>query len=457
MDDCDLVVIGAGPAGLAAAVRAAGLGLSVVVLDEQPRAGGQVWRDVGQLDPARAEALGRDYTAGRPLVDALRASGARHLTGAVVWRIEPSGQVTFSQDGRAQLVRGRRLLLATGAMERPMPVPGWTLPGVLTAGAGQILLKSSGLVPERAVLAGSGPLLYLLAVQMLRAGVPPLALVETQTATDFAQALRHAPRALIGSKMLAKGAAMLSALRRAGVPRYRGATGLECVGVSRVEALRLVHAGRPVEIGCDTVLLHHGVIPNTQVSRSLELPHVWDKRQHAFRPTCDPWGRTALPTVFVAGDGAGIAGAQAAVLAGEIAALAIASDLGALPEGERDLAGRSLRARLSVERAARPFLDAAFPPFRQALAPADDTIICRCEEVTAGDIRRFAGLGCKGPNQAKAFGRVGMGPCQGRVCGPSVTGLLAQAHGQPPEVIGSFRVRAPLKPVTLGELAALAP
>ncbi|MDP5348131.1 MAG: NAD(P)/FAD-dependent oxidoreductase, partial [Paracoccaceae bacterium] len=194
MTTVDLIVIGAGPAGMAAATEAAGLGLSVTVLDEQTAAGGQIYRAVTGAGAQRGAVLGQDYLDGAGLALAMQASGAQHLTGAVVWNIEADAEgitVTWSQDGHAAQLRAARLILATGALERPVPIPGWTLPGVMTAGAGQILLKASGLVAERAVLAGSGPLLYLLAAQMARAGTPPLALVETQGMRDTIRALPH--------------------------------------------------------------------------------------------------------------------------------------------------------------------------------------------------------------------------------------------------------------------------
>lgn len=455
MDSADLVILGAGPAGMAAAAQAVGLGLSVLVLDEQPRPGGQIWREVGRAAPLRGVLLGTDYTAGTAFVQALDHPGITHVAGASVWQVERDGTVAFSRDGAAQVVRGRRILLANGALERPMPLPGWTLPGVLTAGAAQILLKASGLVPERAVLVGAGPLIYLVAAQMVRAGCPPLALVETQTQGDFLRAATYLPRALLGLGTLLKGLGLLRELRRAGVARFIDATDIVVEGADHAEAVIFRAKGRQHRIACDTVLLHHGIVPNTQASRSLDLPHRWDDAQRSFRPIVDGWGRSPTPAVFIAGDGAGIVGAKAATLTGQLAALAIAHDLGRLSDGDRDLAARPLRVRLALETAARPFLDRAYPAFLQALAPADTTIICRCEEVTAGTIRRHAALGCLGPNQTKAFSRSGMGPCQGRYCGLTVTEILSASHGRTPDETGAYRIRAPIKPVTLGELAAI--
>lgn len=451
----DLVIIGAGPAGMAAAATAAELGLSVALLDEQSRPGGQIYRDVDRVAALRGDILGADYIHGRSLTAGLHHGAITHLEGTTVWAIEDGFRISYTKDGRGAQIGAERVLLATGALERPMPVPGWTLPGVMTAGAGQILLKQSGLVARQAVLVGAGPLLYLIAAQMVRAGTPPLAMVETQTRSDLFRALRHLDGALRGWRYLAKGLAMLAEIKRAGVARYTGATGLRIEGTDKAEALRFTHRGRTHRIACTTVFLHHGVVPNTQAARSLGVTHRWDTRQACFNPVLDGWGQSDVPGIFMAGDGTGIGGAKAAEIAGRLAALKLAEALGHISAAERDRRAAPLHSAKARERAARPFLDLAYPPCAEAMAPEDATTICRCEEVTAGDIRRYAALGCLGPNQTKAFGRAGMGPCQGRYCGLTVTALLAEANGQTPDETGYYRIRPPLKPVTLGELAAM--
>lgn len=451
----DIVVIGAGPAGMAAAITAAAHGGKVCLLDEQSRAGGQIYRDVSVAGEHRTEILGADYAHGAGLVRALADSPVDHCTGATVWRIDRDGRVVFSVGGQARQIAGARLILATGALERPVPIPGWTLPGVMTAGAGQILLKQSGLIAEGAVLAGSGPLLYLLAVQMIRAGVPPAALVETQTRQDLVRSLRYFGGALKNWPALKKGQGMLAALRRAGVRRYQGARSLRVEGQGAAEALCFEAGGQMHRMKTTTVLLHQGVVPNIQASQSLGLEHRWDDRLQCFVPVVTLWGQSSCPTLFIAGDGAGIAGARAAEEAGRIAALGALWSLGRLTDRDRDRAAEGPRKALVREQAIRPFLETAYPPSPECLAPADSTVICRCEEVTAGDIRSYAALGCTGPNQTKAFGRSGMGPCQGRYCGLTVTRLLADATGQTPQSVGYYRIRPPLKPITLGELATL--
>ncbi len=447
----ELAIIGAGPAGIAAAVLAAELGLDTVLVDEQESPGGQIYRAIERAEPDTP--LGPDYLAGRPLAAALRASRVDYRPGTNLWHIDPDGTLFLENAGRTETVIARRVLLATGAIERPVPIPGWTLPGVMTAGAAQILLKSADLVPEGgAVLAGQGPLLYLVASQLVRAGAPPVALLETAPLDNYLDAARSLASLWPGRRLLIKGLGLVSAVKRAGVPIRRGVRGIRAIGQRRVD--RIVWEGG--ELAADYLFLHEGVIPNVQISLALQLRHEWDKTQLCWRPSLDPWGQTSLPNIAVAGDGGGIAGAEAAVLTGRLAALDAALWLGHIGEAERDRRARPIRAALDRERALRPFLDRLFRPSRPVMVPLEDDIVaCRCEEVSVGQIRRAARLGATGPNQLKAFTRCGMGPCQGRICGPVVAAIVADVLGKSIAEIGTYRPRAPFKPITVGALADL--
>jgi len=437
---------------MAAATLASELGLSTVVLDEQGAPGGQIYRAVERAAPDSP--LGPDYLAGRDLAAAFRASQTEYRPATTVWHIDPEGAVSILANGRSETLTARRILLATGAYERPVPIPGWTLPGVMTVGGAQILLKTADLVPgERTVLAGQGPLLFLAAAQLVRAGAPPVAILETAPHANYTAAAARLGAAWAGRNHLAKGLGLITELRRAGIPIRRAVGGLRVLGRDRVEGL----AWNGGQLAADHLLLHEGVIPNTQVSLALGLAHDWDEAQRCWRPSLDQWGNSSVPTIAVAGDGGGIGGAAAAALSGRLAALAAATILGRLDAAERDRRARPLHRALARELAFRPFLDALYRPGPAILTPPDDTVtICRCEEVTAGMIRRAARLGAQGPNQAKAFTRCGMGPCQGRLCGPLVTAIMAEALQKPIPEIGTYRPRAPYKPITVGALAGLA-
>jgi NADPH-dependent 2,4-dienoyl-CoA reductase/sulfur reductase-like enzyme len=248
---------------------------------------------------------------------------------------------------------------------------------------------------------------------------------------------------------------MLREIRRHGVAHHRAVTGLRACGNGQITALRFQSGRREREIGCALLLLHQGVVPNVQVTRSLGIEHDWSALQRCWHPRTGSWGETSIDGIYVAGDGAGIGGAQAATHQGRLAGLHAARHLDAISGEDCESRAGNERRALAIELAIRPFLDALYAPAGELLRPADETVVCRCEEVTAGAVREYVRLGCLGPNQTKAFGRPGMGPCQGRMCGLTVSEIIAGARRVPPAEVGYYRVRPPIKPVTLGELAAI--
>lgn len=452
----DLIVVGAGPAGLSAAIEAREWGLSVALLDEQAAAGGQIYRGVDSANAKHRSVLGADYAAGAALTKAFAESGAQHIAGASVWNVGRDMKVNYLLQGANTVLQARHIVLASGAMERPFPVPGWTLPGVMGAGAAQILYKSAGALPSApVVLAGCGPLLYLLANQYLQAGVTLKAVIHTTQRSDYMRALPHLPGALRGWRDLRKGVRMLGQLRRHQVPVYAGAEAFAIQGTDRAEAVSFTCKGREHRIESALVLLHQGVVPNTQFSWSLRAKHTWNETQLCWVPETDEYGQIEDTGIYIVGDSRGIVGAKASASQGRLAAIAIASKLQRSDVSDCGAVEKALRADLHKQLHIRPFLDALYrPPVSHRIPQEDSVIVCRCEEVTAGQIRKYTDVGCQGPNQTKAFGRCGMGPCQGRLCGLTVTELIAEARGVSPEDVGYYSIRPPIKPVTIGELAA---
>ena len=451
-DAYDVAVVGAGPAGLAAASVCARAGLATVLFDEQPSPGGQIYRAVTATPVKRGTILGADYWAGADLAQKFLASGAHYVPGATVWNLTREREIGVSVAGAARILGAERVILATGALERPFPIPGWTLPGVMTAGAGQILLKSSGLVPDgRTVIAGCGPLLWLIAWQYLNAGARLDAILETTGAARVG-AWRHAG-AFAASPYFLKGLRLMLAVRRR-IRVVKNVIELCAEGRERVEAVTCRTArGGEQRIAVDNLFLHQGVVPNVNLAMAAGIEHRWDGGQLCFSPVLDADGGTAIPGIAIAGDGAGIAGAEAAQARGLLAGLAAVR---ALRPGAPVLAdAAAVRGRLARFMRGRAFLDTYYRPAGQFRRPARDTLVCRCEEVTAGQIADTVALGCIGPNQMKAFLRCGMGPCQGRLCGLTVAELIAQARGVDPQEVGYYRLRPPIKPITLGELARL--
>jgi hypothetical protein len=253
-----------------------------------------------------------------------------------------------------------------------------------------------------------------------------------------------------GFAQLAKGIGLILKARQSGMRVITGAKHLRAEGSPRVQGLRFEGGYE----ACDTLLLHEGVIPSTHISMAIGLEHGWDAQQLCWRPKLDVFGASSHARIAVAGDGAVIGGWEAAVAAGQLAALDAGLRLGRIARANRDARAEVSAAALLQARALRPFLDALYAPSQEILAPPEEsTIICRCEEVTAGSLRWAAAIGATGPNQAKAYLRCGMGPCQGRLCGPTVAAVIAETRSVPVEEVGHFRPRAPYKPITVNELA----
>lgn len=448
----DVAIVGAGPAGLAAAACCANAGLATVLFDEQAAAGGQIYRSITETPIAEKRVLGASYWNGMELLEAFRASRTHYVPGATVWSLSREREIGVSFGGGSRLVRAQRVILCTGALERPFPIPGWILPGVMTAGAAQILLKSAGVVPAgRTVLAGCGPLLWLIARQYLYAGVELEAILDTTPADNRTRALPHLLPFLC-SGYVSEGLKLLHTVKRQ-VRVVSGVTAMRAVGQEKATAVAYRRgSGAEENIAIDTLLLHQGVVPNVNLAMSVGIEHRWDETQLCWVPMLDRYGNSSVGGIAIAGDGAGIAGAQAARWRGVLAAVGAARALG---RSELDINEAPARRELARALRGRAFLDALYRPARSFRQPAQDTIVCRCEEVTARQVTETVALGCPGPNQMKAFLRCGMGPCQGRLCGLTVTELIAAARGVSPQNVGYYRLRPPVKPITVAELAAL--
>ena len=458
----DLLVIGAGPAGLAAAATAAKLGLSVTLIDEQPAPGGQIHRGIESRTVQASSVSYADDARGAALVVEFRSCGAQYLSGTQVWQMEPDRKVYITDGTRTFCMQAKRVLIAVGAMERPVPIPGWTLPGVMTVGAAQIRYKTTGWLPPNGTngtngtwLAGSGPLLWLYAAQVIEAGGCVAGILDTTPRSNYTQALRYAAGALRNHGYLIRGRALQNTVRKAGVRVVQDVLALEAQGDGQVSRVRY----RVGDTWCDEaaamVLLHQGVVPHVHASRSIGAQHRWDALQRAFAPETDAWGNLGVEGYAAAGDCAGIVGAEASALQGRLTALEAARALGVINEQQRNNEAAPMRAELARHLPVRPFLDQLFAPRASLLAPGDDVLVCRCESITARQLRDAVKLGAMGPNQVKAFTRCGMGPCQGRLCGLATAEIIAVARGVSMAETGVFNVRPPLKPLSLSELAAL--
>lgn len=461
LQSVDLLVIGAGPAGARAALRAQGCGLSVLLVDENHDAGGQVWRPLPTgFARATGATLSTEARQGDALREELRRAGVRCLFGHKVWNVGTSLRTDLIGPDGTVSWQPRALLVATGATERVVPFPGWTLPGVMGLAAATILLKSQNMLPgRRTVVAGSGPLLLAVANGILKAGGEVAAVLDLASPGDWLRAL---PSLTGRPDLLWQGAQWYATLRMAGVPvlHRHGIQFVEAVGGGfQLRAQRVDAAGRPIAgpafrvFAADSVTVGHGLMPGTEVTRLLRARHRYAAERGGWIADTDPDGRTSVAGLYVAGDGAGIAGAAAAGAHGELAALACARDLGRL--AAKAHAGERARLLAQWHKPARfGRAMARLMALREGAVAgiAADTIVCRCEDVTRAEIDAAARDGARDLNQLKAWTRCGMGPCQGRSCG-DVAGALLAAHVGSREAVGCFTGRAPLRPVSLAEVA----
>lgn len=444
-------VVGAGPAGMSVAIKLAAAGEQVTVIDMAPSPGGQIYREVSNAKTT-PDFLGPDYHRGKELVDEFLTSTIDYQPNSRVWwleKIDTGFRIGIKTADQVRTLETQKLIIATGAIERPLPFQGWQLPGVMTAGAAQILMKQSALVPSSPpVLAGSGPLLYLLAHQLMKAGTSPLAVLDCSASGSFLQPMKQPLRSWFGRKYLFKGVFLMAALRLAGVKIIRGVSDITAQGDTEITSVHYRQKNQTKKLACNLLLTHFGVIPEPQTARALNVPFHWHDQQVAFIPTRNEEQFSVDDNLWMIGDCAGINGAINAELEGDLLAARLLND------SIKNIA-KKVKDRLH-ENAIRPVLEAMFKPPENWLAQqSPETIICRCESVSLKKIIEAMTNGAQTANHLKTFTRCGMGSCQGRMCGTAVSQILAAQSKKTLDQTGYYRIRTPINPITLGDLGAL--
>ncbi|WP_207915115.1 NAD(P)/FAD-dependent oxidoreductase [Micromonospora sp. 15K316] len=475
----DVAVVGAGPAGLAAAVEAAEAGLDVLLIDTAGQPGGQYWRHYDRTHARPEDRIGHHdwpvFTRLRTRLDELQAEGRiRYLPGHQVWLITRDSEAAFTLRVTAttststaaggasgETLTAHALILCPGGYDRQLPVPGWDLPGVLTAGGAQALLKghrtSAG---RRAVVAGTGPFLLPVATGLARAGVRVAAVIEANATVGW---LRSPAGAVSAPGKGVEALRYAASMARHRIP-YRTRTVIrEVLGDGRVDAVRVARVdgdGRPTgpdeEITVDFVAFGWGFTPSLELPLMLGAETAKDT-DGSLVVTVDELQRSSVDGLYVAGEATGVGGATLAVTEGRLSALALAGDRGlpADPTRVRRLRGAVRRARRFATAMHRTYpLPRAWPEWL-----TETTLVCRCEEVPYADLRRaHHELGAEDARTLKLLARPGMGWCQGRVCGLATAGIAAWLGGRETGVddLRPLAGRSLAVPVPLGELAALA-
>jgi thioredoxin reductase/bacterioferritin-associated ferredoxin len=454
----DLIVIGAGPAGAAAALSASRAGLDVVLLDEAALPGGQVYRAPPAGLSISEARRGPDDRAGDRLQAEVAASTIRWRGAARVWSISGAFRVdAVTASGNESFV-APRLVAATGAHERLVPFPGWTLPGVIGLAAATILLKSQGMVPgRRTVVAGCGPLLAAVAAKIVTGGGTVAAVVDLASPRDWLGAVSgfiRRPR-LFGQGVgwaLKLAGARVPVLFRHTVVAAEGDELCERVRVARVDAEGRPSGEEARVLEADALAIGHGLVPGSEIPRLLRARHEFELEQGGWTPVRDAFGHCSVAGLYAVGDGAAVAGAEPARLSGQLAGLAAAHDAGRLDMDAFSRAAQPIRAeldRMLVFSRAVARLMRARPAMVAGVAP--ETVVCRCEDVMRFEIEAAIADGARDLDQLKHFTRCGMGPCQGRMCGETAAELLARHLGSR-EAAGYWTGRPPLRPVALADL-----
>lgn len=449
----DIIVIGAGPSGMSAANMAVKIGLQVLLVDEQASPGGQVYKNITGKD-SKKRFNNDEFREGSSIVrEFFDNTGICYCPDTVVWFIE-KGRVLCSMDGERREFKGQYIVVATGAMERPVPFKGWTLPGVMTAGSADLLHKSAGILPKGPVIiAGNGPLLEKIQMNLHELGVDICAVAEMSTISQQLKSLFHLPKALGDLPFLVKGGIMKKENILSKVKRFKHVKEMEAKGEGSFDkAVFFIKGGEQCHLPGKTLLYHHGVIPRTHITRTLQVEHAWNEGQRYWYPKTDIYGKTNVQGIYVVGDGAFVHGAAASSCKGKLTALDIAFQMGCISMQERRKFEKSILVNLKKSLCTRDFIDGWFAPDKHLYEMEDSVLVCRCEGVTAGEIRNAVSEGCLDPNDIKIRTRCGMGPCQGRMCGPALSEIAAQSLGISLGSMAPLKPRTPIRPMPFGEI-----
>ncbi len=450
-----VIIVGAGPAGTRCAETLVKAGIRPTVIDEGRRNGGQIYRRQPENFTRSYETLYGSEAARAKSVhcsfDALHED-MDYLPETLIWNIANSHVYTVSHN-QQQVLPFDALILCTGTTDRLMPLKGWNLAGTFSMGGAQVALKSQACaIGRQVVFMGTGPLLYLVAAQYAKAGAGVAAVLDTSS--WFARVMAT-PKLLAQPSVLWKGIALTVELLRAGVSVRTGVEPLAIEGNPEMGVSALTFKdgwGRTRTIDCDAVAMGYHLRPETQLADLARCEFYFDQPTRQWLPRIDDDGRSSVPGIYLAGDGAQVLGANAAEVSGQIAGMAVLEDFGRIvDEPAHSQTLMTLRNELASLRRFASGLNQAFPwPAQQAARVTDDTIVCRCEAVSAGELRNVVyAAGADESNRAKAFSRVGMGRCQGRYCGNAAAEIIAHAARLPVEQVGRLRGQAPVKPLPI--------
>ena len=456
----DLVIVGAGPAGMAAAATACRAGLGVTLIDENLSTGGQIYRQSPAALAGLSVPTGESSLHGKQMIGELESlkDQIEWLPNTSVWGYFPERRLAVRSDRGWQIIAAKQIIFAAGAYEFVSPFPGWTLPGVMTPGGAQSMVKTMKILPgSRILIAGSGPFLLVVAAQLHAAGAEVVGVLETARRRD---AVRHLPSLFSYPKLLRQGRHYLQQLRKANIPLHWGHLVTSAEGSESVENVTIAACdgnGRPrgqtSTIAIDTLCVGYGFVPRTELAQMADCAMEYCELAGGWIPQVDATFETSVSGVRVAGDGGGVAGAIVAEIEGTVAGLAAAHQLGTIDDVTYQARFDPLAKQLRKLRTFRSALDRIYrirPGLLDLACP--DTTICRCEEISRQEIEEGIEFGGTNISTLKVITRAGMGPCQGKMCWPTVARLIADKEGKSVAEIGDVRVRPPIGALAMTDL-----
>jgi glycine/D-amino acid oxidase-like deaminating enzyme/bacterioferritin-associated ferredoxin len=463
--DCDVLVVGAGPAGMSAATRISEAGATVVVVDERSEPGGQFFKQLANSysftgnKPSDAQ-----YRDGAVLIEQLTSTDAQVINAATVWGTfrdkDGNMEICIAAGTKSYIVHTRQLVLATGAFESVPVFPGWTMPGVMTTGAAQSLVRAYRVAPgQKILIAGNGPLNLHLAYELVMGGIDVVAVAESGP-RPFPRRMFAAIGALMSSpNLMLQGIGYLSVLRKHGVPTFYGHHISRAEGDGRVRSGSIAKIGRDKRLlpgtekqyEVDAVCVGYSLQPSNELARSLGCKHAV-VAPGFLAPVRDRTGQTDIAGVFVIGDGGVLGGANVAMAEGRLAAHAVLGNL-------LDAGSKPDRRDRKLLRRHRRFQRSLWSIYKAPeVAPASgDTPVCRCEMVTLDTIKSLIKSGVHEMGSIKRLSRAGMGPCQGRYCQKQIAMILAELTGNIPTAEEMFASQLPIKPTLIANIAAKKP
>ncbi|MDA0217132.1 MAG: NAD(P)/FAD-dependent oxidoreductase [Actinobacteria bacterium] len=456
-------MIGGGPAGMAAAASAARHGVQVALIDERTTFGGQIFKRLGPgfhlADPAD---LGNDYSRGAQLIEGIDHRLITLFNETLVLTIEGSTVITSHPRFGVRNFSFNNLIVAPGAYDRPVVFPGWTLPGVMTAGAVQTLVKTQQISPGRKILfAGSGPLALAFSAQLIKLGAPVYKVLESapfpsplslaRLALNVGGNLDLAADALRYQSILLKN--RIPFLYRRIILKAEGDGRVESVTYGKVDRNWNLIPGSEVSESVDTLCIGYGFFPSHELLRLVDCSFSYDENKGGFTVDKDRWGQSSIEGIFAVGDGTGVTGSYSAVAQGSVAGLRIAHLQGKLSESDLERAARPFHRELAARNSFQKALNKVYSIKPGIYRLADkDTVICRCENIKKSEIDPIV-ESTDDLSVIKSYCRAGMGLCQGRNCQRQIAAMISEKHGKDLSEINFATPRFPVKPVEIGLIA----